>query len=185
MLRILLGSMCLYCLVEKMRLWANDKHRERDAKAQLGEREVMSEFRFVCSCGLHKNDPRNHTKSHEQNCFVWLRGSFSNAGRSLKVRKLRHYREGGSQNNKEAGRGPPLLRSQIPDRKFKQLPIRTRLRSRHALHRDRQSAIGALRQRDELSIRTNRIKHRIDARFHHFFRADGIVALVLIEVPPE
>src|SRR6266446_7229738 len=54
-------------------------------------RQVVSEFRFVCFCGLHKNDPRNHTKSHEQSCFVWLRGSFSISSQSLKIRKLRHY----------------------------------------------------------------------------------------------
>src|SRR6266404_2079706 len=124
-------------------------------KHNLGEREIMSEFRFVCSCGLHKNDPRNHTKSHEQNCFVWLRGSFSNASRSLKVRKLRHCRGGGSQNNKEAGRSPPLdppLHLPSLTVGLLTLPIRARLRRRHALHRDRQSAISALRQRDELSI---------------------------------
>src|SRR5260370_42511607 len=72
-----------------------------------------------------------------------------------------------------------------PDISQAKLPIRARLSRRHPLHRDRQSAISALRQRDELSIGADRIKHRIDARFHHFFRADGVVALVLIEVPPE
>src|SRR5712692_8745383 len=40
--------------------------------------------------GLHENDPRNHTKSHEQSRFVWLRGSFSMASRSPRIRKLRH-----------------------------------------------------------------------------------------------
>src|SRR5713101_1935683 len=52
--------------------------------------EVVSEFRFVCFRRLYKNDPRNHTKSHEQSCFVWLRGSFSISSQSLKIRKLRH-----------------------------------------------------------------------------------------------
>jgi hypothetical protein len=47
MLRILLGSMSLYCLVEKMRLWANDKHRERDGKAQLGREVPKSKRRAV------------------------------------------------------------------------------------------------------------------------------------------
>lgn len=37
---------------------------------------MVSEFHFVCSRGLPKSDPRNHTKSHEQSRFVWLRGSF-------------------------------------------------------------------------------------------------------------
>src|SRR5207244_966978 len=53
---------------------------------------VVSELRFVRSCGLHKNDPQNHTKSHQQIRFGWLRGSPYIAGRSLKIRKLRHYR---------------------------------------------------------------------------------------------
>src|SRR5438093_8132536 len=46
---------------------------------------AVSEFRFACFRGLHKNDPRNHTKSHEQRCFVWLRGSFSLPSQSLKT----------------------------------------------------------------------------------------------------
>src|SRR6266446_9611508 len=58
-------------------------------KIRLGA--VLSEFRFVCFRGLHKNDPRNHTKSHEQSCFVWLRGSFSISSQSLKIRKLTYY----------------------------------------------------------------------------------------------
>lgn|GEM_PF-6017824 len=31
----------------------------------------MSEFSVVCSFGLHKNDPRNHIKSHEQSRFFF------------------------------------------------------------------------------------------------------------------
>src|SRR5260370_40719003 len=58
--------------------------------AQAHANEVVSEFRFVCSCGLHKNDSRNHTKSQQQSRFVWLRGSLSIASRPLKIRKLRH-----------------------------------------------------------------------------------------------
>src|SRR6266404_1129848 len=65
--------------------------RRSIAKRKRPRCPVVSEFRFVCSCGLHENDPRNHTKSHEQSRFVWLRGSFFIASRSLKIRKLRHY----------------------------------------------------------------------------------------------
>src|SRR5437870_12106689 len=45
---------------------------------------IVSEFSFVCSCRLHKNDPRNQTKSREQSPFVWLRGSVPMASQSLK-----------------------------------------------------------------------------------------------------
>src|SRR5205814_6756689 len=62
------------------------------------------------------------------------------------------------------------------------LPVRSRLRRRHALHRNRQTAVSIMSQRDELAIGANRFKHRIDARFHHLFRAYRLVTLVLIEV---
>src|SRR5438552_16566793 len=57
----------------------------RGAEGELSIYPIVSEFRFVCFRGLHKNDPRNHTKSHEQSCFVWLRGSFSISSQSLKI----------------------------------------------------------------------------------------------------
>src|SRR5260370_4509372 len=53
--------------------------RRSIAKRKRPRRPVVSEFRFVCSCGLYENEPRNHTKSHEQSRFVWLRGSLSHA----------------------------------------------------------------------------------------------------------
>src|SRR6266576_190906 len=65
------------------------------------------------------------------------------------------------------------------------LPIRSRLRRRHALHRDRKSAVSALRYRDEFTIEPDRFKHRIDPSFHHLFRAHRLVALVLIEMTPQ
>src|SRR6266498_4261302 len=64
-------------------------------------------------------------------------------------------------------------------------PIRLRLRGRHALHRNRQASIRAFGQRDKLTVSANRVEDRVDTRFHHLFRAHGIVTLVLIEVTPQ
>jgi len=58
---------------------------EAQLTRDAGESRVLS---FVCSRGLHQNDPRNHTKSHEQSRFVLLRGSFCTASRPLRVRRL-------------------------------------------------------------------------------------------------
>src|SRR5436190_11138568 len=51
--------------------------------------------------------------------------------------------------------------------------------------RHRQLAVGAGGHREELRVLEDRREHRVDARFHHFLAADGVVLLVLEEVALE
>src|SRR3954454_22961061 len=49
----------------------------------------------------------------------------------------------------------------------------------------RQLAVGPGGERHELRLPDDRREHRVDARFHHLLAANGVVLLVLEEVPLE
>ena len=72
-----------------------------------------------------------------------------------------------------------------PDFQVSTLPVRCRRSRPFHRHRHWQLAIRQSGEGQKSGIFAQRIKHGIDARFHHFFLAHRLIALVSEEVPAE